>query len=162
MKSNIEEKNDSAVGDAIVSRRKFFGKLGTAAVGAAALGAAAPLVDKRSTVAAQVNGNGNSFYHWRAVASFQYRADVAQDNFQPIPRRFSRPNNGDDELYANRIGSYSKGLPHQSNGEVVPSAYNALLDALRTGNPTAFEQIPMGGDRHLTNPQAGLALDLEG
>ncbi|MFN0138998.1 MAG: vanadium-dependent haloperoxidase [Pyrinomonadaceae bacterium] len=161
MKNYLQDRKDIVSDDSPkVSRRKFFGSLGSAAVGAAALGAAAPLVDKRNTVAAQVNGN--SFYHRRAAASYQYRLDTAQENFQPIPRRFSRPNNGDEELYPNRIGSYSKGLPHQSNGEVVPSAYDALLDALRTGNPAMFEQIPMGGDRHLTNPQAGLAFDLEG
>lgn len=162
MKNNIEEKNGSLADEARVSRRKFFGKLGTAAVGAAAFGAAAPIVDKKSSVSAQARDNGNSFYHRRAVASFQYRVDTAHDNFRPIPRRFSRPNNGDDELYPNRIASYSKALPHQANGEVVPAAYDALLDALRSGNPATFEQIPMGGDRNLTNPQAGLAFDLEG
>lgn len=163
MKNYLQDRKDIVSDDSPkVSRRKFFGKLGSAAVGAAALGAAAPLVDKRSTVAAQVNGDGNSFYHRRAAASFQYRVDTARDNFLPIPRRFSRPNNGDDELYPNRIGSYSKGLPHQSNGEVELAAYNALLNALRTGNPALFEQIPMGGDRNLTNPQSGLAFDLEG
>jgi len=45
---------------------------------------------------------------------------------------------------------------------VVPAAYNALLEALRTGNPAAFEQIPLGSSRKLTDPQAGYAFDLEG
>ena len=157
MKNNLE-----AINEPTVSRRKFVGKLGTAAVGAAAFGAAAPVLDEKSSVSGQIRENGNSFYHRRAAASFQYRMDVAQENFLPIPRRFSRPNNGDDELYPNRIASYSKALPHRSDGEVEPAAYDALLGALKSGNPAMFEQIPMGGDRLLTNPQAGLAFDLEG
>ena len=95
-------------------------------------------------------------------ACLQFRVNTAQANFQPIPPLFNRRNNGDEERYPNKIGSYSKGLPHQSNGEVVLSAYDAFLNAINTGTPNNFEQIPMGGDRKLTNPQSGLAFDLEG
>jgi hypothetical protein len=162
MKDNFEEGADTlSAGETTVSRRKFFGKLGTAAIGAAAMGAAAPLLDEKVSVSAQ-RGSGNSFYHQRALASYKFRTDCAKDNFQPVPPLFNRPNNGDELLYPNRIGNYSKGLPHQSNGEVVPGAYDALLEALRTGNPALFEQIPMGGTRKLTSPQSGLAFDLEG
>ena len=146
MKENNEESIDAfSAGESTVSRRKFFGKLGGAAVGAAALSAAAPFVDKKGGTAAAADGSGSSFYHQRAQAAYQFRVSCAQDNFQPIPPRFKRPNNADETRYLNRIGSYSKGLPHQSNGEVVPQAYNAMLDALRTGNPALFEQIPLGG-----------------
>ena len=144
------------------SRRNFLGKLGKAGVAAAAIGAGVPFLDNKTGVLAQSRANSNSFYQQRALASYKFRTDVAKDDFQPVPPLFNRPNNGDEVLYPNQIGSYSKGLPHQSNGEVVLSAYNALLDALRTGNPTKFEQIPLGGDRKLTSPQAGFAFDLEG
>ena len=144
------------------SRRNFLGKLGKAGVAVAAIGAGVPFLDNKTGVLAQSRANGNSFYHQRALASYKFRTDVAKDDFQPVPPLFNRPNNGDEVLYPNQIGSYSKGLPHQSNGEVVLSAYNALLDALRTGIPTKFEQIPLGGDRKLTSPQAGFAFDLEG
>ncbi len=144
------------------SRRNFLGKLGKAGVAAAAIGAGVPFLDDKSAVLAQNRGNGNSFYHQRALTSYKFRTDAAKENFKPVPPLFNRPNNGDEALYPNQIGSYSKGLPHQSNGEVVLSAYNALLDALRTGDPTKFEQIPIGGDRKLTSPQSGFAFDLEG
>ena len=144
------------------SRRNFLGKLGKAGVAVAAIGVGVPFLDNKTGVLAQSRANGNSFYHQRALASYKFRTDVAKDDFQPVPPLFNRPNNGDEVLYPNQIGSYSKGLPHQSNGEVVLSAYNALLDAIRTGNPTKFEQIPLGGDRKLTSPQAGFAFDLEG
>ena len=143
-----------------VSRRKFIGSLGATAAGAVALGAIEPVVGKSSEVAAQ--GRGNSFYQQRAQSAFKFRTDCAKDNYNPVPPIFDRPNNGDELLYPNRIGNYSKALPHQPNGEVVPSAYNAMLDAIRTGNPAAFEAIPMGGTIKLTSPQSGYAFDLEG
>lgn len=143
------------------NRRKFLGKLGKAGVSAVAVGAALPLIDKNSAVSAQ-QGGSRSFYTQRANACMQLRSNTAAGNFQSYPPLFTRPNNGDEEFYPNRIGNYSKGLPHQSNGEVQLNAYNALLDALRTGTPAMFEQIPMGGDRKLTSPQSGLAFDLEG
>ncbi len=144
-----------------VSRRKFFGKMGTAAVGAAALGAAAPLIDKKVSVAAATPEGGATFYHQRALASYNYRVTCARNNYS-VPEGFDRFNNGDEQLYPSRIANYSKGLPHQANGEVAPAAYDAFLAAIASGGPAMFEQIPLGGDRKLTNPQAGLAFDLEG
>ncbi|MEV6236622.1 vanadium-dependent haloperoxidase [Lentzea sp. NPDC051838] len=72
--------------------------------------------------------------------------------------------NGEEEDYPNRIASYSKGLPHNDLGEVDPTAFDALRHALAVGEPELFERIPLGttGGRRLTNPQAGLAFDLEG
>ncbi|HEX7183252.1 MAG TPA: vanadium-dependent haloperoxidase, partial [Thermoanaerobaculia bacterium] len=70
--------------------------------------------------------------------------------------------NDDEALYPNKIGSYSKGLPHNALGEVDLQAYGALRSALQSGVPSDFELIPLGGSRKLTNPQAGLAFETEG
>ncbi|MGI8885152.1 MAG: vanadium-dependent haloperoxidase [Pyrinomonadaceae bacterium] len=162
MNNESENNSKSSVENSVkTNRRNFLGNLGKAGITAAAAVAAAPLLDNKSTVVAQI-GRGSSVYQKRAAACFQVRMDAAQANFQPLPPLFSRPTNGDEDLYENKIANYSKGLPHNSNGEVNSAAYNALLDALKTGNPTKFEQIPLGGDRRLTSPQAGLAFDLEG
>jgi hypothetical protein len=80
------------------------------------------------------------------------------------------PSNGDEDRYPNRIGNYSKGLPHDRLGEVDIRAYNALRNAFLTGSPCDFENLPLapaancpnGRRRKLTNPQAGLCFDLEG
>jgi hypothetical protein len=53
-------------------------------------------------------------------------------------------------------------LPHNAIGEVDPSAYRSLLNAVRQGTATAFEQVPLGGNTLLVNPLAGVAFDLEG
>jgi len=75
--------------------------------------------------------------------------------------------NGDESIYANKIASYSKGMPHNARGEVSIAAYNIFLNALNTGRPADFEAIPLGCStpsfrRKLANPQCGLAYDLEG
>lgn len=70
--------------------------------------------------------------------------------------------NGDEQRYPNRIGSYSKGLPHNQLGEVDAAAYTTLVTARTTQNPDDFEKIQLGLGRKLTSPQAGLAMDLEG
>ncbi|HXU32182.1 MAG TPA: vanadium-dependent haloperoxidase, partial [Thermoanaerobaculia bacterium] len=71
-------------------------------------------------------------------------------------------NNGDEARYSNRIGSFSKGLPHNAFGEVDSAAYTALMKALNTNSPSDFALVPLGGARKLGNPQSGMAMDLEG
>ncbi|MEU4764319.1 vanadium-dependent haloperoxidase [Actinosynnema sp. NPDC023794] len=77
---------------------------------------------------------------------------------QPWPEHV---NNGEEGDYPH-VANYAKGLPHDEAGEVRPEAYNTLLRALATGRTEDFERIPLGRGVKLTNPQAGLAFDLEG
>lgn len=71
--------------------------------------------------------------------------------------------NGDETRFDNFIGNYHKGLPHDEFGEVIPSAYQSLLDATQSPSPpSAFQAIVLGEGRKLTNPQSGLATDQEG
>jgi hypothetical protein len=71
-------------------------------------------------------------------------------------------NNGDGDRYVNKIGSYTKALPHNFRGEVDLNAYATLAHAIETQDPADFEAIELGLGRKLTSPQAGLATDLEG
>lgn len=70
--------------------------------------------------------------------------------------------NNDENLYANKIGNYSKALPHNSLGEVDPGAYRIWIRALTNANPEEFEQIPLGGTRRFVDPQAGYAYEMTG
>ena len=77
------------------------------------------------------------------------------------------PSNGDEERYPNKIGTFTKGLPHNQLGEVDLNAYNAVIRAMSSGSPADMENIPMGWpdpakQRKLVDPQAGLAFSLEG
>ncbi len=157
IEENVEVKNSK-----MTDRRGFLGKLGKAAVFAGAAGAVGlePLIGgKSSEAAAQVS---NGFGVSRASVSYKVRTAAALLDFQTTSRNARRSNNGDEHSYPNRIGNFSKGLPHDSNGEVVSTAYDQFLNAVYSGKPADFELISMGGNRRLTNPQAGLAFDMEG
>ncbi|MGH7793268.1 MAG: vanadium-dependent haloperoxidase [Thermodesulfobacteriota bacterium] len=96
----------------------------------------------------------------RVNQAFQIRLRAAEfERNLPLP---DHPCNGDEELYPNKIASYSKSLPHNNLGEVVLDAYHVLIQALTTGNPVDFEHIPLGGVRKLANPRAAQVFELEG
>ncbi len=140
-----------------VSRRKFLRQLGTGAATAFGLGALSlPTLQNVAEAAAVDPLTSNQ----RRRKCFRTRREAAElERHLPV---VSHPSNGEEELYANKIGSYSKGLPHNSLGEVDLVAYNQLIAALSSGHPADFEAIPLALGRKLTNPQSGLAFDLEG
>jgi hypothetical protein len=98
----------------------------------------------------------------RANQCAKLRRDAATTGLQATPQNLQHPNNQDELLYPNKLGNYSKGLPHNDDGTVVLSAYNTLLQAINSGRPADFDAIPLGGSTGLTNPQSGLAFDLQG
>jgi hypothetical protein len=96
----------------------------------------------------------------RANKAYQFRHKAALDlKRMPLP---AHPTNGDDEAYPNFIGNYSKGLPHNALGEVVPAAYVALKHALKTGDPADFDLVPAGGPVKQTHPRAAYCFELDG
>jgi hypothetical protein len=100
----------------------------------------------------------------RKGAAFDLRVDAARyHRLQPVA---TQTTNGDEALYADRIGSYSKGLPHNSFGEVDPQAYRTFVRALRTEKESVIDLVPSGAPAaqrmKLVNPLSGVAYDLEG
>ena len=78
----------------------------------------------------------------RRLRSYRIRVRVAELEFkQPLPCHDS---NGDEQLYPDRRGNFSKSLLHDAIGEVVPSCYDSLLTALQSGDPDDFEAVQMG------------------
>lgn len=143
------------------SRRKFISQVGvTGAVTIAAglIGVEPLLQTERSKVAAAPAAGSNL----RANSCAKLRRDAAQAGLQATPQNLPHPANGDESLYGNKAGNYSKGLPHNADGTVLPGAYQSLLQALESHSVTDFDAIQIGGGRKLTNPQAGIAFDMEG
>lgn len=157
LKSSVVENSESqgpgSEAALSLSRRGFLGGLGTVA-------AALAVESVVSTDAAEAAEVGPEIGSARLNSAYQKRIDAA-DRMLAVGMP-AHPCNGDETVYANRIGNYSKGLPHNAIGEVDLAAYTAWLAALTSGDPADFEAIPLGGARHLTNPQAGLAFDTEG
>jgi len=144
-----------------IDRRRFLGRLGGitgAAVAANAIGL--PSLTLLSEVTAEAAEIGPQTAEQRADEAYNIRVQAALEERQlPLP---SHPTNGDEELYANKIANYSKALPHSSLGEVNLASYNAMINALTTGNPADFALIPKGGTAKQANPQAAYAFELEG
>ncbi len=138
------------------NRRRFLKKVGGAAAGMwAAQALAISSVTSAEPAHAQEPEPSS-----RANRAFSLRGNSAlEDRNAGYP---PHPTNGDEQRYRNRVGNYSKGLPHNSIGEVTPAAYDSLLAAVNSGRPQDFEAIIVGGGTPLVNPQAGLAFDMEG
>jgi hypothetical protein len=96
----------------------------------------------------------------RQNQAFQVRVAAAREAAnRPVPAHLT---NGEEAAYPSRIASFSKGLPHNSLGEVDPNAYRLMMEALASGDPARFEAIPLGGSLRLTSPQSAYAYDLIG
>lgn len=162
MENKIEEKIDISAGETQVSRRKFFGKLGTAAVGAAALSAATPFLSGKESVAEASNGNSDS--PGRMNDCFNYRKNMAQAQRVNVG---VQPGNGDEARFTDFSGNFSKALLHTSLGIPNGASYLSLKHAFDTGSHTDFNNVIVGtpgggGFSKLNGPQGALAFDLEG
>jgi hypothetical protein len=144
-----------------LNRRQFLGGVSGVALGASVAGGLAGLgvVPGVSTRPALADEIGPMSPVQRSNVAFQIRHNAAIDekNLTPV----AHPCNGDEELYASRIGNFHKTLPHDANGEVDPAAYNIMLGAIESGVFADYEAIP-GGPNRLLNPIGGLAFNMEG
>jgi hypothetical protein len=149
-----------------VSRRRFIGGLGSAAAALAAGAAGLEPVAKAALAAEdpddfdELKKTPTGIGEVRRQAAYQQRLNAATYwKNQPVQMH---PTNGDETRYPNRIGNYSKGLAHNSFGEVDPASYQSLLTAVNSGKPADYDDIVTDGPIKLTNPQGGLAFDMEG
>jgi hypothetical protein len=147
-------------------RRKFLSQAGalTAATFAAGAIGLEPFLGSDSSTAHAAAVNPLNPQQRRARA-FTLRNDAARSNMTGTPANLAQTPNTDDDIYADKRASYTKGLPHDNNGLVDLAAYNQLVTALSTGSQADFNAIPLGapaGNRKLTNPQAGFAFEMEG
>ncbi len=145
------------------TRRAFLSQVSGAAatIAAGAVIAGAPPAQggssqSQESAAAEFGDGGRT----RALQAYANRIRAAQADLNT--RTPNEITNGDEQRFSNRIGNYSKGLAHNGVGEVLPSSYASFLRAVNSGQAALFDQIQMGGNTPLVDPQAGLAFDLEG
>ena len=95
----------------------------------------------------------------RIVRSLALRTQAAgNDDFIAAP---TQVDNGDEMLYADKSGTYTKGVLQSGIGLVDLAAYDSFKTALSSGDPKDFEKIILGGLRTLNGPQGGLAFYLQ-
>lgn len=142
------------------SRRTFLGT-------ASAISVAGALTSKISLAKAQTRPSGdgrNARDRLNDEAqrrhALKVRVDSAWSDYQPPVGQ--HPVNGDEDLYPNKIGSDTRGLPHDERGEVDPAAWALAAKAFATRDPADWEKIPLGGTRKLVNPLGTLAVNYVG
>jgi hypothetical protein len=169
----VEQTRESAGAPKSPGRRRFIAGLG-AATAAVSTGVLAPLVAASSANARETpalptqsdfgsapsgTGQRGSVTNNRVSQAFALRVgEATQDALVPPAVNV---NNGDTALYADKGGTYTKGLPHDNFGRVDLQAFATLTDALDSGEFSDFQKIIVGGTRTLNGPQSGLAFDLE-
>ncbi|WP_316520084.1 vanadium-dependent haloperoxidase [Kitasatospora brasiliensis] len=126
----------------------------------AALGLTAAESGLSTSYAAAESATEDARMNERTRIGRELRRQAAEQDYPAtLP---AHPVNGEETSLPGRLGSYSKGLPHNDLGEVDGQAYNLMLKALASGKPADFEAIPMAGERKQLGPQGGLAYDLAG
>lgn len=147
-----------------LTRRSFLGGIGGATAALTAGGVILPALTGQSRASAAAPPPPETDAE-RKEHAFRLRVNTALNNFNaPLATHRS---NGDETLYASKIGNFSKGLPHNAFGEVDLTAYAALLHAEDTGEQADFDAVPSGCSdptrrMKLVNPLSGLAFDMEG
>jgi hypothetical protein len=142
------------------SRRKFLGQVGAALTGGVLLG-------KASLASAQPDASDADDVQLpagvidpRVKKSFTIRVKTAtKEALIPVPPHTT---NGDEQLYPDKSGTYSKGILQDGIGLVNLNAYQTFKRALNSRSGPDFENIIIGGTRTLNGPQGGLAFALEG
>jgi len=144
-----------------LDRRKFLSGVGGGALLAAAPGlsqagghAAAPPA-REIDVAGAAPTEAN-----RIEAAYRVRLHAAE----LMRRRVEAPHrtNRDLERFADGAASFSKGLPHDSDGIVDGEAWARLRRGLDMGSYQELESVPLGGSVRLADPLAAHAMTPEG
>jgi len=134
-------------------RRRFLRNLGIGTVTAPLL--IKGLTSPREAYADWRRGNGD-----RAERTYQIRMRLAQ---RVLRRRVNNHRTNRDERDFAPAFSYTKVLFNKDAfGEVVPSNYQSLRQAIRQGRFNRFENTVATGAKGLKNPLASHAYDLKG
>jgi len=139
-------------------RREFLSVAGGAAAATLA-GVTVPGKARSEAAGASQTAFSNADEAIRQRAHDVRVAAARADREAPI---LPHPVNGDESRYPSRIGSDTRGLPHNRRGEVEPAAFEAALKAYRSGDPADFEAIPLGGTRKQLNPIGSLSVSPTG
>ena len=138
------------------SRRNFLGKLGAATVAASVIGNVPKALAQTSKDQATV---GNGINSTRVQRAYNLRVGTAKQDYALGPAPQSA--NGDEQLYSDKSGSYSKPLLQDGICQVNLGAWASFKKALQSAKNSDYEAIIIGGTRTLNGPQASYAFDLE-
>lgn len=165
---------ESAGAPKSLERRRFLKGLGAATAAAGFLGptlaaSSAKAIEAPTLTTQSPFSLGHTKHHGpkgppgrsnnRLVNALQLRLGEAQNDFHVGPA--VNVDNGDNALYADKGGTFTKALPHDDFGRVDLNAFASFTKALNSGSFADFQNITMGGTGTLNGPQGGLCFSLE-
>ena len=142
------------------SRRKFLGQVGAALAGGAVLGKAAIASgqDYNPAIRDGVASPAKPIKDPRVKESLAIRNTTATLESQiPVPPHTT---NGDEQLYPDKSGTYSKGILQDGIGLVNLAAFQTFKNAINSGKFEDFENVITGGPRTQNGPLGGRAFAL--
>jgi len=142
------------------SRRKFLSQVGAALAGGAVFGKAT-LASGQSSPGIIGDGTANqTSIDPRVRQSYLIRkAAATAEGHIPVPPHTT---NGDEELYSDKSGTYTKCILQDGIGLVNLAAFQSFRKAINSGKFQDFENVITGGTRTLNGPMGGRAFALEG
>ncbi|MEO8438675.1 MAG: phosphoesterase [Spartobacteria bacterium] len=141
------------------SRRRFLSQVSAALATGAVLGKL-----PRASAQGRIVGDGRfsapDATDSRIEQSFSIRVGAATRESQiPVPPHTT---NRDEQLYADKCGTYSKGILQDALGLVNLNAFRSFRRAINSGRFEDFESVITGGPRTMNGPLGGRAFALEG
>ena len=156
---NAEARSPRHPADNGPSRRKFLGQVSAALATGAMLGKIPRASAQTPAIGDGVAAPGN-LLDPRVRQSFAIRVAAAtKEALIPVPPHTT---NGDEQLYPDKSGTYSKVVLQDGIGLVNLAAFNTFRHAINTGRFGDFENIITGGPRTMNGPLGGRAFALEG
>ena len=161
--AEVTEKRNPSTSNAAkgASRRKFLGQVSAALTGGVVLGKAT-LASAQSDASGAVDGIRlpGRVIDPRVKKSFALRVGAAtKEALIPVPPHTT---NGDEALYPDKSGTYTKGVLQDGIGLVNLPAFQTFRNAINAGTFSAFESVIVGGPRTMNGPLGGRAFALEG
>jgi len=130
-----------------------------ASVAAGVLGSVpSALAETKNVTLSGVSGpSSKSDPRIRQAFNLRHTAALADSKVPAAPHT----TNGEEQLYSDHSGSYSKPLLQDDICLVNQAAWTSFKKALNSGKMSDFGAIILGGTRTLNGPQASYAFDLE-
>src|SRR5438093_97275 len=144
------------------SRRKFLGQVGAALAAGAVLGKAAIASgqDYNPATRDSILSPAKLIKDPRVKQSLNIRTTAATMESQILVPPLTT--NGDEQLYPDKSGTYSKGILQDGIGLVNLAAFTTFRNAINSGTFQDFENVITGGPRTQNGPLGGRAFALEG
>ena len=155
---NIKSRSPQQSAENLSSRRRFLSQVSAALATGAVLGKIPRASGQTALLGDNLAAPAAGDPRVREAYSIRVKAAKAESHIKVPPHT----TNGDEELYPDKSGTYSKGILQDGIGLVNLAAFASFRNAINSGKFEDFENVITGGPRTQNGPLGGRAFALEG